>query len=245
MKYPVLPMLPAVTAYNEYLLSGKLELATAKTEIRQTISNEHEIDVETDLVALETSARVTAAAISELASPKSRQADLLEARLAIDVLHPTLSRFPSAVLGDLDFWRYVTFITLESVVISRERFSKAYLGLDSGSPHDCTALSMFNRAELSIQHAPQLGREASDLYALGNDLWRSHILRVANRYDPSLVQALLQRGLDGDLSTDQIRPVARDLRARRATLFLGSLNDEEALNLLDESRDYVASLNGA
>lgn len=245
MKYPVLPLLPAITTYNQYLISGKLKLGSAQAEVREIPSEKSTLDAEEALMPLEAGAQETASAITGLSSPKSRQADVLEAKFAVDMLHPTLSQFPVSALGDLDFWRFITFRTLESLVISRERFSKGYLGLDSGSPHDCTALSMFNRAELSIEHAPHLNRAASDLYAIGNDFWRSHILRVANRYDPALVRALLQRGLEGALTTDQIRPVARDLRARRASLFLGCLNDEESLHLLDESREYVASRDGA
>ena len=238
MIYPVVTLSSGATAYSQMLTSAAQSLIPAAVESRGIATGE-EGSLEATLTLLDV-ASTDAADSWHLERDGSRtNNDQIEAAFAIETLHPALNTLPAAVLGDADFWRFLTFNVLNRLIDAMGTSNRAYLGLVPSSFQDCLPLMMFNRAELSIHHAAALQSQPSQLYCLGTDFWRSHILRVANRYDENLVRALLQRALQGDLPTSIIRLVAPDLKARRATIFLGGLNEEAAAALLDESIRYV------
>lgn len=238
MTYPIVTLSSGLVAYNRMATMEPPAVSPAQVESRGSATGDESV-LEATLVALE-AASSDAADLWHVRGGGRGHNDKIEAAFAIESLHPALDSLQATLLGDPDFWRFLTFNVLHRFISAMNTTNRAYLGLIPSSFQDCVPLMMFNRADLSLRHARGLATDPSDLYAIGADFWRSHILRVANRFDDTLVRAMLSRAMKGDLPTSIIRLVAPDLKARRASIFLGALNEGAAADLLDESIRYVS-----
>lgn len=175
--------------------------------------------------------------------------DELEGRLSV-VLHEGLVDLPSHVLTDKGFWRYCA-VRLYDFVIWRQPSEKVrqllpYFGAKGESiGRDCVPHRMFDRGHIVKTGGDMVGDP--DPYALATfgaaDVWKSHILRVANGNAPLVVRAMLTEVKDGKLRTDVVRPFAKDLRRVRSNVLFEVLDEDQArlLVLREEERALAES----
>ena len=240
MTYPVVSLSVGRAAHQEFSTSDSGRMPDVRSDTR---GPRHDGDsaLENGLQELK---EASAAAAQRLLKKSVRKADQdrLEAEFAIEKLYVIARRFPAQALRDPDFWRYVTFKVIDDWVVAQGATNAQYLGVVPSAMQDCTPLMMFNRSELSLKHALVLRCEPSQLYNLGADFWRSHILRVGTKYEDAVLSSVLRLALDGRLPTKIVRPFAKDIKARRSTIFLGCLTEAQADKLVEQSLVYAESV---
>ena len=240
MTYPIVSLSVGRAAYQELQTSSIGQMPEVRSESRGSRSDDDSA-LENGLEKLR-AASVVAAQESFKKSVRKADQDQLEAAFAIQELYGVARQFPSQALRDPDFWRYVTFNTIGEWVIAKGASNASYLGLVPSAMNDCWPVMMFNRSELSIKHATILGCEAVELYGLGADFWRSHILRVPTKYEETFLTSVFRLALDGRLPTKVVRPFAKDIQVRRSTILLGSLTQEEADKIAEQSLNFAESV---
>ncbi len=240
MTYPIVSLSAGQAAYQELQSSTSGRMPEVRSESRGP-RRDDDSALEGALEELKASSTVAAQESLKKSVRKADQ-DQLEAAFAIKKLYAAARQFPSQPLRDPDFWRYVTFNIIDDWVIAKGASNASYLGLVPSAMIDCWPVMMFNRSELSIRHATILSREPEELYGLGADFWRSHILRVPTKYEETLLTSVFRLALDGRLPTKVVRPFAKDIQARRSTIFLGSLTQAQADKIAEESLNYAESV---
>lgn len=176
----------------------------------------------------------------DLTKLKSDQArDELEGHLAV-VLHEGLAHLPASVLTDRDFWRYCSAYLYDFVVWRQPTKTVAgclpYFGSASnGLGRECVPHRMFDRAHIAKVGGDYVG--ADDPYDLARfgaaDVWKSHVLRVANGNAPVVVREILTDVRTGTLKTDVVRPFIKNLRRVRANVLFEVLDHHQARDLVD------------
>lgn len=188
----------------------------------------------------------------KVTAAKNDQArDQVEGKLAA-VLHAGLSDLPADVLLDRDFWRYCAAYLYDFVVWRQPSKSvwtllRYFGGTHEGLARECVPHRMFNRAHIVKSSSDILGRE--DPYALSgfgaSDVWKSHILRVANGNAPLVAAELLEGVRDGMLKTELIRPTVKNLRRARANVIFEVLDPQQTRDLVSRevarARDEIDS----
>jgi hypothetical protein len=183
---------------------------------------------------------------SRFTSDQSR--DELEGQLSVD-LYRALQPLSAGVLTDRDFWRYCA-AHLYDFVIWRQpsktvTASLPYFGAaNEGLGRDCVPHRMFDRAYIA-----KVGGDAAkddDPYALARfgaaDVWKSHILRVANGNAPIVVHEILADVKNGKLKTDVVRPFIKNLRRVRANVLFEVLDTDQARDLVDRETERTLAL---
>lgn len=164
--------------------------------------------------------------------------DALEGQLAV-VLHRGLKDLPAAVLTDKDFWRYCAAVLYDFIVWRQASSTTTglfpHFGVASnGLGRECVPHRMFDRARIAWIGGTQA--QDADPYALAEfgaaDIWKSHLLRVLNGNAPLVARAILSEVKAGDLKTDLVRPVVRNLRRVRANVLFEVLDQDQAQLLL-------------
>jgi hypothetical protein len=171
---------------------------------------------------------------------KSDQAkDATEGKLAV-MIFAGLRSLPGRVLSDRDFWRYCAAY-LYDLVEWRNGNGCSLINYGASANaigHDCMPHRMFERA--SIAHLGGVAAGDTDPFELAkfgaSDVWRSHILRVLNGNAPVLVHEILTDVKEGNLKTEIVRPLIRDLRRVRANIVFELLDQSQARVLLDRER---------
>lgn len=236
-----------VTAYINGRASGQMSHLNLKTEYRKSPGGDwvEEIDDTLDLV-LQT---WRDAPLTSITSDQKR--DELEGRLAV-VLYEGLKDLPAAVLTDKDFWRFASAY-LYDFIVWRQTTKKTtaqlpYFGAASnGLGRECVPHRMFDRA--FIAGTGGAFAAAEDPFALAKfgaaDVWKSHILRVANGNAPIVVHEMLSDVNDGKLKTELVRPFVKNLRRVRANVLFEILDQPQARDLVDRERERTMANLGA
>jgi hypothetical protein len=171
--------------------------------------------------------------------------DEVEGMLAV-ALHGVMSELPPQVLGDPDFWRYVSLGMAPDFVAWRdgENCSPASYGLQSGLRiPDCVPLRMFNRAHIGQQVSSILSTDVAEACRLGGaDFWQSHVLRVQNRFDSRVVAALIAAMQDGRLPrAEEMRLAAKKIRQERSNLVLELMEQGESINVVNSLVNEIST----
>lgn len=240
MTYPVVSLSVGRAAHQEFASSDSGRMPDVRSDTRGP-RHDDDAALENGLQELK---EASDAAAQRLLKKNVRKADQdrLEAEFAIEKLYVIARRFPAQALRDPDFWRYVTFKVIDDWIVAKGDMNAQYLGVVPSSMKDCIPLMMFNRSELCLKHALVLKCEPAQLYSLGSDFWRSHILRVDTRFEDNLLSSVLRLALDGRLPTKIVRPFAKDIQARRSTVFLGGLSQDQADKIVEQSLMYAESV---
>lgn len=173
--------------------------------------------------------------------------DELEGQLSVE-LHSGLASLTAAVLTDRDFWRYCAAVLYDFVVWRQPSKSVTatlhYFGAASnGLGRECVPHRMYDRAYIAKTGGEAAGDD--DPYALARfgaaDVWKSHILRVANGNAPLVVHAILSDVRDGKLKTDVVRPFVKNLRRVRANVLFEVLDLPQARDLVDRESARTAA----
>ncbi|USX46296.1 hypothetical protein [Dietzia kunjamensis] len=171
--------------------------------------------------------------------------DELEGELSAE-LHSGLAALPASVLTDRDFWRFCATYLYDFVTWRQPSktvtASLAYFGAQSnGIGRECVPHRMFDRAHIASVGGFLSGDD--DPYSLAKfgaaDVWKSHILRVANGNAPMVAREILQDVKEGTLKTDVVRPMVRNLRRARSNIIFEILNQEQARSLVDRETARV------
>jgi hypothetical protein len=232
VRYPTISTDACVKLANEFLREGHRPVT------------EGEIDhagkgPDLDVSGLESVAMSCATALenwqAEAAPPLDR--DQLEGALA-GLLHRAIHTYPTLVLDDPGFWRFVALAHLWEVTYWREQGSfdsldpaKYLRYIDAKAPAECVVTRMFLRARAVVR--------GDDDYSLaagvprGVDFWRSHVLRVGVSYAPPLARALAKEQATHHMPTDDLRAYARRLNRSSTNLVLPLLDDDEAEALIE------------
>jgi hypothetical protein len=179
----------------------------------------------------------------------STKSDALEGNLAV-TLYKGLQSLPARILTDRDFWRYASVYLYDFIVWRQPAQSAtamlAYFGAASnGLGRDCVPHRMFNRARITDIGGTAAGD--ADPFAMAKfgaaDVWKSHILRVANGNAPLVVHEMLTDVNQGKLKTDLVRPVVKNMRRVRANVLFEVLDQVQARELVDrETARTIATL---
>jgi hypothetical protein len=237
MTYPVV-FRSDVTAYINGRGGGHMSGLDLKVSYRDSPGDDwvEQIDETLDVVLADWRAKD----LSKFNSDQKR--DELEGRLSVS-LYEGLAELPAKVLTDKDFWRYAACYLYE-FVLWRQTTKKVtaqlpYFGAASnGLGRECVPHRMFDRAY--IAQAGGLAAKATDKFEMAKfgaaDVWKSHILRVANGAAPIVVHELLTDVKGGMLKTELVRPFVKNLRRVRANVLFEILDPLQARDLIDRER---------
>lgn len=174
-----------------------------------------------------------------LSSRRSDQSrDGVEGRLA-GTLHRGFSRLPALILTDRDFWRFSAaylydFVAWRQPTKTAQAALPYFSAKSNGLDRDCVPSRMFGRAHIARTAAAVVGED--DLYALASfgaaDLWKSHILRVANGNAPLIARELVIGQRSRELKTDLMRPLVKNLRRVRSNVLFEVLDQHQAHDLV-------------
>lgn len=237
MTYPVV-FRSDVTAYINGRGDGHMSSLDLKVSYRDSPGDDwvEHVDQTLDLV-------ISDWREEDLTKFKSDQKrDELEGRLSVN-LYEALSEMPATILTDRDFWRYAACYLYE-FILWRQTTEKVtaqlpYFGAASnGLGRECVPHRMFDRA-----YVAQVGgraAKAADPFEMARfgaaDVWKSHILRVANGNAPIVVHELLVDVKGGKLKTELVRPFVKNLRRVRANVLFEILDQPQARDLIDRER---------
>lgn len=234
MTYPVVSLPVGLAAYQELASANTVGMPSARSDERGQKLDSDSAVVE-GLDQLRQASELAARELSKSKNQNKLAQIQIEANFALNHLYPILKDFPAQPLRDPDFWRHLTFKVIDDWVIASESTNKSYLGLVLSAMQDCWPLIMFNRSELSLKHSAVINCAPSELYCLGNDFWRSHILRVQTKFEDAVLTDVFRAALDERLPTKVVRPFAKDIQARRASVFLGGLDANAARKVVEDS----------
>ena len=176
-------------------------------------------------------------------SKTDQSRDAIEGHLS-QVLFEQFSNLPASVLTDRDFWRYCAARLYDFVVWRQPsstvmallpHFGSATIGLG----RECVPHRMFGRALIAQAGGIAAGDE--DPFRLArfgaSDVWKSHILRVANGNAPIVVREMLLDVEGGRLKTEVVRPFVKNLRRVRSNVLFEVLDQYQARVLVDRERE--------
>lgn len=215
--------------------NGSASVNDLKVRYRGTESDDFVDDIEEALEVVLTTWR--SADSSKYKSDQAR--DELEGDLAAE-LHGGLAHLPASVLTDRDFWRFCScylydFVAWRQPSKSVTAFLRYFGAASNGLGRECVPHRMFDRAHIS--KVGGAAADAADPYALArfgaSDVWKSHILRVANGNAPLVVHEILTDVQSGKLKTDVVRPFVKNLRRVRANVLFEVLDQHQARDLVD------------
>lgn len=175
--------------------------------------------------------------------------DELEGQLSAE-LHEGIAHLPASVLTDKDFWRFCSAYLYDFVVWRQPSktvtaFLPYFGAATNGLGRECVPHRMFDRAHIAKVGGDFAGD--SDPYALARfgaaDVWKSHVLRVANGNAPVVVREMLTDVKTGKLKTDVVRPFVKNLRRVRANVLFEVLDQHQARDLVD--RETIRTLASA
>jgi hypothetical protein len=178
--------------------------------------------------------------LSQVQKSNSKRTDIdeIEGKLSTKVFD-LFNKLPAEILTDRDFWRYLSCTYFFDFIIWRDGGkegaipSDASFGASSKTiTMDCVPFRMFNRGLIDSQLS---GGKTTGAFAQvpGTDIWRSHILRVRTSYSPELVRQILEKVVEGKLSTDVIRPLAKEIRRLRANIIFENLDQVQTKELFE------------
>jgi hypothetical protein len=142
------------------------------------------------------------------------------------IVHSNLSNLEPEILGDRDFWRYLSAVRFFSLVSQRHqktRKSSPVEGLDGNLANfGCLREEVKESLIYRLYFGADLSYDATnrkDPYHLARihdvDLWQSHIIRVMSGDNPVYVRALVEWFRDRDLWYAQVQ---KDLRTKKALI---------------------------
>lgn len=170
--------------------------------------------------------------------------DELEGELAVP-LYEGLQDLPAEVLTDKDFWRYLS-AALYDFVVWRQNTTKTVTGLfpyfgvaSNGLGRECVPHRMFNRAYIvGVAGKVNAAADPFELARIGAaDMWKSHVLRVANGNAPLVVHEFATDVKAGNLPTDILRPMVKNLRRVRSNVLFEVLDPHQARDLVDRETE--------
>lgn len=232
MRYPTISTDACVKLANEFLRQGLRPVT------------EGEIDhagkgPDLDVSGLESVATSCAQALDhwQADADPSLDRDQLEGVLS-GLLHRAVNTYPTLVLDDPGFWRFVALSQLWEVTYWREQGSfdsldpaKYLRYIDAKAPTECVPTRMFLRAQAVVRRDGDYSLAAS--VPRGVDFWRSHVLRVGVSYAPALARALAEEQATHHMPTDDLRAYARRLNRSSTNLVLPLLDEDEAEALIE------------
>ncbi|KMO75870.1 hypothetical protein [Mycolicibacterium obuense] len=173
--------------------------------------------------------------------------DELEGQLSQE-LHIGFEHLPASVLTDKDFWRFCSAYLYDFIVWRQPSNAVTallpYFGAASnGLGRECVPHRMFDRAQI-VKTGGDLAGDP-DPYSLARfgaaDVWKSHILRVANGNAPVVVREMLTDVKTGKLKTHVVRTFVKNLRRARSNVLFEVLNQPQARDLVDRERARTLS----
>lgn len=215
MKYPCYQISQGRQVLANYKSQEKFLKVVPQPEQKKILIESSDVDIEEILRILSKRLSVVEA---EKLNERGLSKDQVEGQFAI-ALHLELSDFPAQALTDPDFWRYVAIEFFRDFIYWRdgENCTQSSFGLESVRRiPDCVPLRMFNRVQIAknvIASGSSLTLEEICL-AAGTDFWQSHVFRVHNRFDPKVVNALVEASKSN--KNEILREVAKTVRQIRA-----------------------------
>ena len=152
------------------------------------------------------------------------------------LLYEGFQELPGSILSDRDFWRYCAAYLYELVQwrFGAECNLRNY-GALTDSVRECLPHDMFQQAHIAYAGGEACGDP--DPFSLAkldrSDVWRSHILRVLIGNAPLVAHELLVDVEAGELNSDLVRKVAKNLQRARANLLFEVLDQAQARELVD------------
>jgi len=176
-----------------------------------------------------------------MATANPRERERVESELCGPV-HEALSSFPTEILDDPRFWRYLAVRYFGEFIAWRENKALAEGNIGkyfvAGTGVESVPLRLFLRGQSIV--APDGSYELAEAVPAGTDFWRSHVLRVKTGRAINLSRSFAQMQSKDRLKTKPLRKFARLVNRMWANVVLTEYTPGDSAKLLGQLRKNLA-----